>query len=163
MIDRHRDGYLLTRDPARVDLDRVQQWLAVESYWATGRPRETTERAIAGSWPYTVIGPDGAGAVAFARVVTDGATFGWLCDVFVDGAHRGRGLGSWLVESMLADLTALGVSRVVLGTLDAHEVYRRQGFRELAAPERWMEIDRRKRATDPSGPDARPETSPVPQ
>jgi GNAT superfamily N-acetyltransferase len=81
--------------------------------------------------------------VAFARVVTDGATFAWIGDVFVDQHHRGRGLGTWLVESIVEDLAALGVQRVLLATRDAHEVYRRCGFAALDGADRWMEIDRR--------------------
>ncbi|MCU1431675.1 MAG: GCN5-related N-acetyltransferase [Actinotalea sp.] len=141
MTDRERDGYLLTRDPDRVDLDRVHRWLAVESYWATGRDRDVVERSVAGSMPWSVL-HDGE-QVGFARVVTDGATFAWLCDVFVDEAHRGRGLGRWLVDSVVADLTDLGVVRVLLATRDAHEVYRRSGFVALEGGDRFMEIDRR--------------------
>jgi GNAT superfamily N-acetyltransferase len=141
MTDRERDGYLLTRDPDRVDLDRVHRWLAVESYWATGRDRDVVERSVAGSMPWSVL-HDGQ-QVGFARVVTDGATFAWLCDVFIDEAHRGRGLGRWLVDSVVADLTDLGVVRVLLATRDAHEVYRRSGFVALEGVDRFMEIDRR--------------------
>lgn len=141
MIDRRRDGYLLTTDPRRVDVDRVHAWLSIESYWAKGRERDVVERSIAGSIPYSVLADDGQ--AAFARVVTDGATFAWICDVFVDEPHRGRGLGGWLVDSIVADLAEVGVERFVLATRDAHEVYRRSGFAPLAGPGRWMEIDRR--------------------
>ncbi|GAA2642481.1 GNAT family N-acetyltransferase [Dactylosporangium fulvum] len=141
MTDRERNGYLLTTEPGRVDVDRVHRWLSEESYWAAGRERDVVARSIAGSVPYSVF--DGAEQVAFARVVTDGATFAWICDVFVDSGHRGRGLGGWLVDSMIEDLSATGVQRFVLATRDAHEVYRRSGFEPLAGAERYMEIDRR--------------------
>jgi GNAT superfamily N-acetyltransferase len=81
--------------------------------------------------------------VAYARVVTDGATFAWIGDVFVDADHRGRGLGSWLVTSIVANLQEAGVRRFVLATRDAHEVYRRCGFKALEGADRWMEIDER--------------------
>ena len=141
MTDRRRDGYLLTTDPRRVDVDRVHAWLSIESYWAKGRERDVVERSIVGSIPYSVLADDGQ--AAFARVVTDGATFAWICDVFVAEPHRGRGLGSWLVDTIVADLAEVGVERFVLATRDAHEVYRRSGFAPLAGPGRWMEIDRR--------------------
>ena len=76
-------------------------------------------------------------------MVTDGATFAWICDVFVDEQHRGQGLGSWLVESIVADLAGIGVLRAVLATKDAHEVYRRCGFTTMEGADRWMEIDQR--------------------
>jgi GNAT superfamily N-acetyltransferase len=135
------EGYELTADPARVDVDTVHRWLAEESYWAAGRSRDVVERSIAGSLPYSVW-HDGA-QVAFARTVTDGVTFAWICDVFVDPAHRGRGLGQWLVDRIVADLTAAGLHRFLLATRDAHEVYRRSGFEPVAGPSRFMEIDRR--------------------
>jgi GNAT superfamily N-acetyltransferase len=81
--------------------------------------------------------------VGFARAVTDGATFAWICDVFVDQDHRGHGLGKWLIDSILADLSGRGIQRFLLATKDAHEVYRRSGFAELAGANRFMEIDRR--------------------
>jgi GNAT superfamily N-acetyltransferase len=139
--ERHREGYLMTCEPGRVDLDQVHAWLSQESYWAKGRERAVVERSVAGSRPYSVYAQDQQ--VAFARVVTDGATFAWICDVFVDEHHRGQGLGSWLVESIVADLAGIGVLRVLLATRDAHEVYRRCGFTAMEGADRWMEIDQR--------------------
>lgn len=81
--------------------------------------------------------------VAFARAVTDGATFAWICDVFVDHDHRGRGLGQWMIDTIVSDLSERGIQRFLLATRDAHDVYRRSGFSELAGAHRFMEIDRR--------------------
>jgi GNAT superfamily N-acetyltransferase len=139
--DRERDGYVLTDDPSRVDLEVVHRWLAEESYWAAGRPRDLVRRSLEGSLPYCVL--QGDEQVAFARVVTDGATFAWVCDVFVDQQHRGGGLGGWLVDSIVEDMTGRGILRLLLATRDAHEVYRRSGFGPLTGPQRYMEIDRR--------------------
>lgn len=141
MGDRRRDDYVLTTDPARVDVPRVHRWLSEESYWAAGRAFEAVEASIRGSLPYAVFA--GAEQVGFARAVTDGATFAWICDVFVDGAHRGHGLGGWLVDSIVEDLGARGVPRFLLATRDAHGVYRRSGFDALEGADRYMEIDRR--------------------
>jgi len=123
-----------------VDLGLVHRWLST-SYWAAGRDEDTVARSVAGSRPYSVFA--GGGQVAFARVVTDGATFAWICDVFVAEEHRGRGLAGWLVDSILEDLAAEGVARFLLATRDAHAVYRRSGFEPLAGAVRYMEIDRR--------------------
>ena len=141
MTDRFREGYVLTCELGRVDVDRVHGWLSQESYWAKGRGRAVVERSIAGSRPYSVHSQDQQ--AAFARVVTDEATFAWICDVFVDEHHRGRGLGTWLVDSIVEDLAVLGVQRFLLATKDAHEVYRRCGFVAVEGTDRWMEIDRR--------------------
>jgi GNAT superfamily N-acetyltransferase len=144
VTERRRAGYLLTTDAGRVDIDLVHRWLSEQSYWAKGRDRAVVERSIAGSRTYSVFyDTDDARQAAFARVVTDGATFAWICDVFVDEQHRGKGLGSWLVESIVEDLAHDGVERFVLATEDAHEVYRRCGFAAMEATDRWMEIDKR--------------------
>jgi GNAT superfamily N-acetyltransferase len=139
--ERERDGYRLSSDPARVDKTTVHRWLSEDSYWAAGRAFEIVSRSIDGSAPYSIhLGDE---QVGFARVVTDGATFGWLCDVYVDRAHRGRGLGVWLVDAIVEDFAAAGILRLLLATRDAHEVYRRSGFEPVAGPQRFMEIDRR--------------------
>jgi GNAT superfamily N-acetyltransferase len=133
------DGLFISGDPDLVDLDRVCAWLAA-SYWASYRDRATIARAVAGSRCYGVYDADGA-QLALTRVVTDGATFAWLCDVVVDEARRGRGIGSWLVGAVVAQLRAEDVARIVLTTRDAHGVYAPLGFEPLRVPRTWMEID----------------------
>ena len=135
------DGYELSSDPGRLDIDRVHHWLATDAYWALGRPQETVLRAIEGSAAYGIYGPGDRGQVAFARAVTDGATFAWLCDVYVDPAERGNGLGRWLVGAVRDDLADRGVRRILLATWDAHGVYAKLGFNPLAEPDHWMELD----------------------
>ncbi len=141
---------MLTSHPGRVDVGRVHAWLSDESYWAKGRERAAVERSIAGSRPYSVYAKKEQ--AAFARVVTDAATFAWICDVFVAEPHRGRGLGTWLVQSIVEDLAADGVTRFLLATRDAHEVYRRCGFTAMEGADRWMEMDLRPRMTDMAPP-----------
>lgn len=138
----HEAGYVLDTDPARLDLDLIERWLAQESYWAAGRERAVIERSLAGSSVYGLYTPAGTQA-GLLRVVTDGATFAWLCDVFVDGAHRGRGLAQWAVAAVRDDLRALGVYRIILATADAHGVYEKVGFTPLAEPDRWMQLTTR--------------------
>ena len=134
-----RDGYRITTDPEAVDLDAVHAFLA-RSYWGQGMPRETLERAIAGSIPFSLL--HGEEQVGFARVVTDRATFAYLADVYVLEAHRGRGLGRFLVETVLAHPDLQGLRRFVLVTRDAHALYAGYGFTPLRRPEGYMEIHR---------------------
>ncbi|MEU7588750.1 GNAT family N-acetyltransferase [Micromonospora sp. NPDC049230] len=145
------DGHLLSTDPARLDLALVHLWLSTDAYWALGRDRETTARAFAGSLSFGVYRPEDDRQVAVARVVTDGATFAWLCDVYVDRAARGHGLGGWMVGAIRDHLDQLGVRRILLTTLDAHQVYARVGFTPLDVPERWMQLDRRVPVTPITG------------
>jgi GNAT superfamily N-acetyltransferase len=134
--------YRLSEDPAELDMDRVVQWLSVDSYWAHGRPRDMVERSFAASYPCGVYTEE-HGQVAVARLVSDAATFAWYCDVYVDAAHRGRGLGDALTRWAVTWAEQRDVHRLLLGTRDAHEVYRRAGFQPLRHPTVFMEIDRR--------------------
>ena len=145
-LARRDDGLVVSLDPGRVDRDRVHRWLSEESYWAAGRTREVFERSLAGSLVagvYDGPGPDAA-QLAFARVVTDGATFAWICDVYVDEAARGRGLGTWLMDELVQELLhRRGILRLLLATRDAHALYAKSGFAPLEGGWRWMEIDHR--------------------
>jgi GNAT superfamily N-acetyltransferase len=132
------DGYWVSDDPALVDVEFVHGWLSTESYWAQDRAREVTEKAVARSLNLSLIAADGTPA-GFCRWVTDGATFAWLCDVFVDPDHRGHGLGIFLVETAVSHPEVNQVRRM-LGTRDAHALYRKFGFSDLSAPSRLMEI-----------------------
>jgi GNAT superfamily N-acetyltransferase len=93
--------------------------------------------------PFGVYAGSNGSQVAVARVVTDGATFAWLADVYVARGERGKGLGTWLVRTVRDYLAGLGVPRILLATADAHGVYEALGFTPLADPSRWMELDRR--------------------
>lgn len=132
--------FVFSRDPAAVDHALVHRWLSEHAYWALGRSRETQETAMAASRNYGVYRADTGAQAAYARVVTDGATFAWLCDVFVDPAIRGQGIGKMLVAGVTADLAPLGLRRVLLATADAHGLYAQYGFAPLTAPERMMAI-----------------------
>jgi len=135
---RRADVYELSGDRARVDVERVHRWLSTDAYWAMGRPLERMRAAIDGSETYGVY--RGGEQVAVARVVTDNTIFAYLCDVYVDRGHRGRGLGGWLVGSLRDHLAARGLSRFLLVTKDAQPLYARHGFAEVE-PGRWMACD----------------------
>ncbi len=129
-------AYFVTTDPAKIDREMVYGFL-VESYWSKGIPRDVFERSLAGALCFSA--HEGGGQVGFARVVTDRATFAYLADVFVLPAHRGRGLGKLLMETIVAHTDLQGLRRWVLATRDAHGLYARFGFTPLAQPERFMQ------------------------
>jgi GNAT superfamily N-acetyltransferase len=139
LLEVQRDRFTISTDLARLDLDAICSFLA-RSYWASDRPRETTQRAVEHSLCFGV--HEGEQQIGFARVVTDFATFAWLADVFIAEEYRGRGLGKWLVEVVLSHPELQSVPRWFLATRDAHELYGRFGFTALAAPERRMELNR---------------------
>jgi GNAT superfamily N-acetyltransferase len=134
------DGFEADDAAERIDVDVVHGFLST-SYWAAGIPRDVVARSIAGSLNMGVYAADGS-MVAFARMVTDRATFGWLADVFVLEAHRGHGLGKFVVSTLLEHPELTGLRRFMLGTADAHELYRSYGFTELEDPSRTMIIRR---------------------
>ncbi len=134
------DGYTINTEPALLDVDFIHAYIAEQSYWAKGRSRAVMEAAIAHSLCFGIYAPGQTGTqVGFARIVTDYAVFAYLCDIFVDPAHQGRGLGKWLVQSII-NAPELGVvRRFMLTTSDAHELYQRYGgFELLSPPENWL-------------------------
>ncbi|MEU3776552.1 GNAT family N-acetyltransferase [Streptomyces sp. NPDC032472] len=132
------EGYEISADPARLDVARIHRWLSEDAYWALGRSRQKQEEAIGGSLNFGVYEQVSGAQVAYARVVTDRATFAWLCDVYVDPGVRGKGLGGALVAAVKEHLEPYGLRRILLATADAHEVYARAGFEPLATPGKWM-------------------------
>ena len=131
-----RDEYLISTDCALLDLPTIHGFLTA-SYWAAGIPLDTVRRSIEHSLAFGLYHRDRQ--IGFARVITDHATFAYLADVFVLEAHRGQGLGHWLIETILAHPELQGLRRWTLATRDAHALYRSAGFTPLQAPERWME------------------------
>ncbi|TAM69560.1 MAG: N-acetyltransferase [Microbacteriaceae bacterium] len=121
-----------------MDRPRIHRWLSAESYWAAGRPRTTQDAAIDASRNFGIFRTATGEQVAYARIVTDGVTFAWLCDVFVDSSVRGLGIGVALIDGVCAALEPHHLRRIMLATADAHGLYRKFGFEPLAAPERWM-------------------------
>jgi ribosomal protein S18 acetylase RimI-like enzyme len=132
---RRDDGLLLSDDRDAIDLGRVHHWLSTDTWWAAGRTHAQLRGVVEASRPYGVFSPDGQ--VAFTRVVTDGLSFAYLADVYVDRSARGRGVGTWMTQQVCAHLDAQEIRTVVLATTDAHDVYARAGFEEVP-PRRWM-------------------------
>ena len=132
-----RDDFVISTDRTRLDVAMIHAYLSTNTYWATGRTLDTVSRSIENSFNFGLY--QGKTQIGFARVVTDYATFAWIADVFVLETFRGKGLGKWLVATILAHPRLQGFRRWVLSTKDAHDIYRPFGFVELKRPERWME------------------------
>jgi GNAT superfamily N-acetyltransferase len=122
------DGYEISTDPARLDIDAIHAYLA-RSYWSPGIPRDVVERAARNSLCFGLYEQAGGRQVGLARVVTDRATFAYLCDVYVLEEHRGKGLSKWMMREVMAHPALTGARRAMLGTRDAHGLYARFGFR----------------------------------
>lgn len=127
----------ISADPADLDLALIHDFLARESYWATGIPLATLQRALANSICYS--GHLDGAQIAFARAVTDQATFAYVADVFVLSAHRDRGYGRQITAALLADARLQGLRRLHLVTRDMQALYAGFGFEALAQPERHMQ------------------------
>lgn len=125
----------ISTDRSEIDLDWLQAALAERSYWALGRSREMVERSVANSLCYSAL--DAERQVGFARVVTDQATFAWVCDVFVDDDRRGQGIGRMLMAAVTDDPRLAGLKRTVLVT-SSPDFYAPFGFAPIDRPERWM-------------------------
>jgi GNAT superfamily N-acetyltransferase len=141
--------YVVSTDSKHVDRELVWRFLHDEAYWSLGVPRNVVEQAIDGSICFSAFPDDpdrGAPQVGFARVVTDKATFAWLCDVFVLPEHRGKGVAKQLMDAVMSHPDLQGLRNVMLATRDAHGLYSRYGFTPLAEPTRWMAIRRPYRA-----------------
>jgi len=129
--------FSITTDKTKMDIPVIHSYIT-GSYWAEGIPFETVAKAIEGSLCFGVF--HGDKQVGVARVITDAATFAYLCDVFIDESYRGRGLGKWLMETILGHESLQGLRRFALTTKDAHGLYSQYGFAPLPIPERWMMI-----------------------
>lgn len=133
-----KKGYQISNDKTLLDFDVIFNYLDQQSYWAKGMPPEKLKKAINGSLCFGVY-KNGVQA-GFARLVTDTATFAYLCDVFILPAHQGMGLSKWMMQTIMAHPDLQGLRRWSLATLDAHGLYKQFGFSEITFPERWMQI-----------------------
>lgn len=136
IIEVHRDNFTISTDPSRLDRDAIAGFLA-RAYWAAGRPRGHTERALDHSLVFGLY--DGDRQIGLARVVSDYAVFAYLCDVFIHEEYRGHGLGKWLIETAMEHPELKDVRRWLLVTTNAHGLYQQYGFKTIEYPERWMQ------------------------
>jgi GNAT superfamily N-acetyltransferase len=133
-------GYEISTDKTRLDPAAIHAYLS-RSYWSPGIPREVVDRAIANSLCFGLYDAHKT-QIGFARVVTDTATFAYLADVYVLENHQGKGLGKWLIKTIVSHPSLTSLRRFLLATRDAHTLYEKYGFQPLSRPERFMEIFR---------------------
>lgn len=138
-LERTKGTYSISANPKRLDLDAIHGFLS-RSFWAKGIPKKLVAKSIRNSLCFGVFHQ--REQVGFARVVTDRATYAYLCDVYILESHRGKGLSKRLVEAVMAHPDLQGLRRFQLVTRDAHGLYKRFGFRAPQHPDRHMEIFR---------------------
>lgn len=122
------NGYLLSTDKNLLQTDVIHAFLSEKSYWAKDVPKNIVEKSLSNSLCFGVYFNDTQ--VGFARVISDYATFAYLCDVFIVDEYRGKGLSKWLMEKIMQHPDLQNLRRFTLGTRDAHGLYRKFGFRE---------------------------------
>jgi GNAT superfamily N-acetyltransferase len=134
----HNEQFYIDTDKTKLDVGLIHHFLYTTAHWAIGRPMSIVRKSIENSLCFGLY--DGDKQVGFARIVTDSATVGWICDMFVIPSHRSRGLGRWMAECMMEHPDVKGLRRILLNTRDAHDLYKKYaGFRPLLAPESWLE------------------------
>jgi len=131
-------GFMISTDKKLLDIELIYSYLNNDSYWAQGIPRQRLENAIENSicfgvYSYTIF-------AGFARIITDKATFAYLCDVFILPEFRKKDLSKWLMQTIVKHPDLQGLRRWSLATVDAHGLYAQFGFSQLSKPENWMEI-----------------------
>jgi GNAT superfamily N-acetyltransferase len=138
MSEYQKDKYTISTDKSRLDTTGMHDYLSNHSYWAKGRSMEQVLLTIEHSLCFGLY--HDREQVGFARVITDYATFAYLADVYILEKHRGAGLSKWMMECIMGHPQLQNLRRFMLATRDAHELYRKFGFKPLSKPERWMEI-----------------------
>lgn len=133
-----QQGFTISTNNKLLDFDVIYNFLENESYWSKGIAPDTLRKAIDNSLCFGIYHQHNL--CAFARVVTDRATFGYICDVFVLAPYRGRSLSKWLIQNITRHSELTNLRRWSLATADAHGLYQQYGFEPLSKPDRWMEI-----------------------
>jgi GNAT superfamily N-acetyltransferase len=130
--------FSISTDKQLLDVSFIHEYLSANAYWSKGIPMHTLQKAIQNSMCFGLY--EGKKQVGFARVITDMATIAYLGDVFITPEYQGKGLGKWMIEEIMKHPELQGMRRWILLTSDAHELYRRHGFTDLADPTKWMEL-----------------------
>jgi len=134
------ENYEISTDPARLNIELIHQYLSRDSYWAQQVPLEVVARSVANSLCFGVYHHNEQ--VGLARIITDKATFAYLCDVFILPEHRGKGISKWLMKTMHSHPELQGLRRWLLGTKDAHGLYEQFGWTYLTPEQvpRFMQL-----------------------
>jgi len=134
------EGYIITTDKSLLRPQQIHAWLSTEAYWSKDIPYSLVKQAFDHSFCIGIL--KGEKQIGYARLVTDYASFGYLADVYVIEEHRGKGLSKKMLSVIMELEWVKGLHRIMLATLDAHELYKQMGFVGTAFPERFMEINR---------------------
>lgn len=136
-----KDQFLISTDKRKLDIDSIHEFLSTKAYWSLNIPKETVRKSIENSLCFGLY--DGEKQVGFARVISDFATIAYLGDVYVLEQYRGHGLSKWLMETVMSHPQLQGLRRWILLTGDAHGLYRKFGWTDIADPSLWMELHNR--------------------
>lgn len=137
-----KESFLVSTDKTKLQIDRIHHFLSKEAYWSLNIPRTTIEKAIQNSLCIGLYktSKEATAQIGFARVVTDSATFAWVCDVYVEPDYRGKKLAEWMMECLKSHPSLQNLRRICLTTKDAHHLYEKSGFELTKTPDFWMEI-----------------------
>ena len=133
-----KQSFRISTDKSLLQIPKIHRFLSEEAYWCLGIPMEIVEKSVRTSLCFGLY--DGRNQVGYARIITDSATFAWLCDIYVEKSHRGQGLSKWLMECVMVHPDLKNLRRLCLATKDAHELYKQFGFEVTKTPGNWMEI-----------------------
>ncbi|WP_136666658.1 GNAT family N-acetyltransferase [Flavobacterium sp. H122] len=134
----YKNDFLISTDKSKLDLDSIHDFLSTKAYWSLNIPKEKVHTAIQNSLCFGVY--QNEKQIGFARVITDFSTIAYLGDVYILEEYRGQGLSKWLIETIMNYENLQGLRRWILLTGDAHELYRRFGWTDIADPAKWMEL-----------------------
>jgi GNAT superfamily N-acetyltransferase len=134
----HNNGFSISTDKAKLDVDSIHHFLSTKAYWCLNIPKHTVETAIGNSLCFGVY--QNEKQIGFARVISDFATIAYLGDVYILEDYRRNGLSKWLMETVMSHPELQGLRRWILLTGDAHELYRKFGWKDIADPSKWMEL-----------------------
>jgi GNAT superfamily N-acetyltransferase len=137
-ISIYKDGYCISTQLSRLDLETIHDFLSNHAYWCKNIPIERVRKSVEHSLNFGLYGDHRQ--IGYARVISDFSTIAYLGDVFILPEFRGQGLSKWLMETILGHENLQGLRRWILLTGDAHGLYKQFGFTEIASPERWMEM-----------------------
>ena len=134
----YKDDYCISTDRSKLDVDAIHNFLSTQSYWCQNIPFEKVKKSIDNSLNFGLYYKDQQ--IGFARIVSDFSTMAYLGDVYVLPEHRGKGLSKWMMQVIMSHPELQGLRRWMLLTADAHGLYKQFGWKEIANPDRYMEV-----------------------
>jgi len=135
----NKQGFIVSTDPDKVDIEVLHNFLSTESYWAQNIPKKLVERGVKNSLNFSLFSPQNR-FIGYAKLITDRATFAYIADVYVDKKFRGKGLGKWLMDCIMHHPDLQNLRMWMLHTKDAHGLYKQFGFSQPDNLEKTMHI-----------------------